>query len=317
MRVRPFRFALGPAGLHGHAPQSSGAGWAGVARRAESLGYSALHLGDHLDDRLAPIAAAMAAADATTRLRVATFTLNNDLRNPVVLAKEMATVDALSGGRLEVGLGAGWLQGDFDAAGIPFEPASVRIARLREAVHIVKALLSGASATIAGEYFSVAGAAALPETVQRPHPPIVLGGGGRKMLTLAGEAADIVSVNANLRGRRIGEGFGETQTAKATTEKIEWVRAAAGARFDELELHIFVSSFEITDDRPAACARAAEALGVSPDDASDSPHVLVGTAREIADTLQARREEYGFSYVSLSARWMDDFAPVVDELAGQ
>jgi len=317
MSLRPFRFALGPAGLHGHEPQSSGAGWAALARRAEDLGYSALHLGDHLDDRLAPIAAAMAAADATARLRVATFTLNNELRNPVVLAKEMATVDALSGGRLEVGLGAGWLQGDFDAAGIALEPASVRIERLGESVRILKLLLSEPAATFHGDHFSVDGAKGLPEPVQRPRPPIVLGGGGRKMLTLAGREADIVSVNANLGGKRIGEAFGATQSAQAAGEKIEWVRDAAGDRFDTLELHIFVAAVELTQDRPDALTRAATMLGLTAEDTDVSPHALIGTAAEIAETLRARREQYGFSYISVSARWMDDFAPVVAELAGQ
>ncbi|CAN5737981.1 LLM class F420-dependent oxidoreductase [soil metagenome] len=310
MPRRPFRFGV----------QASGAadrrGWAELARRVEDLGYSVLTMADHLDDQLAPVPALMAAADATTDLRIGPMVLANDYRHPVVLAKEATTIDLLSGGRLELGLGAGWMQADYDQAGITLDRPGVRIDRLAEAIAVMKGLLAGGPFTFAGEHYRVNDLAGRPRPAQRPHPPIVIGGGGRRVLALAARQADIVGVNVDLRAGVIDATTGPTGTADATAEKIGWIRQAAGARFDDLELQVRVHVAAITDDKYAMADAMAPALGVTPAEALASPHAVVGSAAEVIDILVERRERWGISYLGLSADALEAFAPVVAALAG-
>lgn len=307
---RPFRFGVqvgGPADRRG---------WAELARRVEDLGYATLTMADHLEDQLAPVPALMTAADATTTLRIASLVFANDYRHPVVLAKEAATLDLLSGGRLELGMGAGWMRGDYDQAGITFDRPGVRIDRLAEAVTVVQGLFGGDPFTFDGSHYRITGLAGRPRPVQRPHPPIVIGGGGRRVLELAARQADIVGVNVDLRAGVIDASAGPSGTADATAEKIGWIRQAAGDRFDDLELQVRVHVAAITDDTQALADAMAPALGVTPAEALASPHAVVGSLEEVIDTLVERRERWGLSYVGLSADALDAFAPVVDALSG-
>ncbi|HVN52377.1 MAG TPA: LLM class F420-dependent oxidoreductase [Acidimicrobiales bacterium] len=307
---RPFRFGLQAAA----APP--GASWPELARKVEDLGYSTLTVSDHLDDQLAITPALMAAADATTTLRLGSLTYCNDYRHPVVLAKETATLDLLSGGRLEVGLGAGWMTSDYEQSGIVLDPAGARVERLAEAVEIVTRLWSDGPCRFDGRHYRVRDLDGRPKPVQRPRPPILVGGGGRRVLSLAGRVADIVGLNIALGSGRIDESAGPTATAASTEEKVGWVRAAAGERFDQIELHVRIHLAMLTDDRAGIADAVAPGFGLSPADALDSPHALVGSLNEIAEQCLERRERFGISYIGLGLEAIDAMAPVVARLAG-
>ena len=290
------------------------ASWLDLARRAEDLGYSTLSLPDHFGDQFAPFAALGAVAATTERIRLSMGVLANDFRHPVVLAKEAATLDVVSDGRLDLGLGAGWMREEYEAAGIPFDPAPERILRLGETVRIVRALLRGERVQHTGTWYRVDGVVGTPRPVQRPAPPILLGGGGRMMLGLAAREADIVSVVTANAGRRAGAGLGRDATLERARVKIGWVREAAGDRFSELVLHTRVSVAEITPDAAGVAARLAPAHDLSVDEFLESPHVLVGTLSQLADKVERLREELGFSSFTLSRPALDELAPLVDAL---
>ena len=307
---RPFRFTIQASRLpHPDALVP-------LARRAEDLGVSALTVADHLDDQLAPIAALMAVADATTTLRVGSLVFANDYRHPVVLAKEAATIDVLSGGRLEFGLGAGWMTHDYESAGIPMDRPSVRIARMEEALRIILAMWGDGPVEVDGEHYRVHGLEGQPKPLQRPHPPIVIGGGGPKVLELAGRRADIIGLNPALAAGVIDHHAGPSATAEATEAKLDIVRAAAGARYEHIELQTRIHLAIVTDDRQAMFDLFAEGFGLTPDQARHSPHALCGTVDQIIEDLQARRERFGISTIGLSASSLDDMAPVIARLAG-
>lgn len=291
--------------------------WAAKARQLEDLGYDALYMPDHLDASFAPLPALMAAADATTRLRIGTLVLGNDYRHPVVLAKEAATLDLLSEGRLELGLGAGWLRTDYDEAGIPCDPPGVRVERMAEAVKVIKGVLGGEPFSYSGRHYRVSEHRGSPQAVQRPHPPLLIGGGGPKVLTVAGREADIVNLNFNLRAGEISAGMAASGTAEATATKLDWLRQAAGERFADLELSVTAHVVSVTDDRAGLVAAAAGAFGLSTEDALEVPHVLVGTVSQIVEDLQRRREQFGFSHIVVARGAEEAMAPVVAELAGR
>lgn len=305
---KPFRFGV----------QSRSAGprqsWLETVRRVEALGYDTIMWPDHFVRGFEPVAVLAAAAIATTRLRLSGFVFDNDFRHPVVLAMSAASIDVLSDGRLELGIGAGWLKDEYDQAGIPFDPASVRIARLEEAVHLLKRLLSGERTTFHGEFYTVDGLQLPPVPVQRPRPPLVIGGGSRKILSLAAREADIVGITN--RALPDGSKDGADLSAAATERKLAWIREAAGDRFDDIELNLICQNVEITDDRRAAAERLAAELPLTAEEVLESPLVLLGTVDEIAETLRERRERYGFSYVVIVEPVMEVFAPVVAQLAG-
>lgn len=307
---RPFRF-----GVQAHGAMDAKR-WASYAQRVEDLGYATLSLPDHFDDQMAPGPALAVAAAATTRLRLGVLMYCNDFRHPVVTAKEAATVDLLSDGRLELGIGAGWKTADYAGAGLALDRPAVRIARLAESVEVIKALFADGPVTHHGDHYRVDGLEGLPKPVQRPHPPIVIGGGGQKVLSLAARAADIVGINVNLASGVIGPDAGPNATDDATTEKIGWIRDAAGDRFGELELQTRVHIAEVTDDRNALAEAVAPALGISPAASLASPHALAGSVEQICDDLMQRRERWGISYITWSDDALDSFAPVVDRLAG-
>ena len=307
---RRFRFAVQLSSA------VSGSAWAEEARRVEALGYSTLYLPDHFGDQLSPIPAMAAAAAVTTELKVGALVLGNDYRHPVVLAKELATVDVLSEGRLEIGLGAGWMTTDYDEAGIPLDSPGTRIARLRESIAVVKGLFGDGPLDFEGEHYRVTGLGGTPKPAQRPSPPWVIGGGGRKMLALAAEEADIVGVNPSLHSGAADAEAAADATAAATDRKLGWLRELAGDRFDDIELNCLCLVTAVTDDREGFAQLMAGGFGVDPEDALEIPHALVGTVDEICDTLQARRDRWGFSYIVVQGDSYEPLAPVVERLAG-
>lgn len=310
MAPNPFRFGVTVPIV------AAGAAWAERARQIERLGYATLHVPDHFREQLAPVPALAAAALATTRLRVGALVFCNDFRHPVVLAKEAATLDVLSGGRFELGLGAGWLREEYDQAGIPFDGPGTRVDRLVESVAIVKGLLRGERVTFKGRHYTVAGLEGRPRPVQQPLPAIVIGGGGRRMLTLAAREASIVSLVPG--ARRDGGGLDRADFSEAATrQKVTWVREAAGDRLASLELHTLIQAVVVTGDRAAAAEQlAARFGGLSRDVILESRYVLVGTVDEICATLRRRREEHGISYVTVFDRDAEAFAPIVEQLTG-
>jgi alkanesulfonate monooxygenase SsuD/methylene tetrahydromethanopterin reductase-like flavin-dependent oxidoreductase (luciferase family) len=329
---KKFRFALQLT----HA--RDGAEWAGLARRAEADGYAVLSLPDHLRDQFAPLPALAAAAAATKVIRLSTFVLANDLRHPVVLAKEIATLDVLSGGRAELGLGAGWSAVEFHAMGIQFDPAAVRIDRLREAVTVLRALLSGEPTTFSGRHYR------LDKVAIRPRPtagiPLMLGGGGPKMVALAAEHADIVSLTVDGRRRRTGPAdppdpitalaygqvpdpgadYAETYEAirwAAVAEQVSRIRTAAGHRFGQLELNTRILTAVSTGDRERAALELTGGAEPPAEALLDSPYVLIGTEAEIKDQILRARTDLGLSYYVIGARHAPVLRPVVAALAGR
>ena len=275
MALRPFRF-----GITAPTP-AAGTDWMERARRVEQLGYATLVVPDHFRDHLAPVPALLAAALATTRLRVGSLVFCNDFRHPAVLARDAATIDVLSGGRFELGLGAGWLRAEYEEAGIPFEAPGTRVERLEEAVTIIKGLLAGERVTFAGRHYTIADLEGRPASVQRPHPPIAIGGGGRRTLSLAAREASIVGLVP--RARRDGSGLDLADLSDAATrEKLEWVRSAAGDRFDSLEIHALIQAVVVTIDAPGTAAAAdqlAARFKVTRDVVLETPYVAAGHHR--------------------------------------
>lgn len=309
MPPRPFRFGLSLAGFdHGH-------DWPETARRVEDLGYATMLVPDHLGDQLAPLPAVAVAAAATATLRVGTFVLDNDYRHPVLLAKEAATVDVLSGGRLEVGLGAGWRKEEYDGAGIPFDRGAVRIERLEESVAVLKGLWSGRPFSFSGRHYQVTEMEGRPLPLQPGGPPLFLGGGGPRLLALAGREAATASVAP--RARPDGTLDPADISPDAAAAKVARLREAAGERFDGLEVNVLAVVVEVVDDRRRRAEELCSRYGLAPDEFLASPHVLLGTTSELVDDLLARREHLGVSYVTVPEPALEDFAPVVARLAGQ
>ena len=288
-----------------------------LARRAEDLGYAVLSVADHLRDQFATTPALMAAADATTTLRLGSIVYCNDLHHPAVLAKEAATLDLLSDGRLELGMGAGWMPDDYTATGIPMDSPGVRIDRLDEAVRIVKALFGPEPVHHTGGHYRIDGLVGAPQPLQRPHPPIFLGGGGQRMLSLAGREADIVGLNIDMRSGRIGTESGATATAGATLEKLRWVAEAAGERFGGVEVQVRVELATVTDDPVGLATTLGPAFGLSAEEALASPHALAGPVGQLVEVCEERRQRFGISYVTVPVEAMDELAPVVAALAGR
>jgi probable F420-dependent oxidoreductase len=306
----PFRFGVQLE------KAETGASWRATARAIEDLGYSTLFIPDHFGDQFGPLVALTVAAEATTTLRVGSLVFGNDYRHPVVLAKEVATLDLISEGRVEFGLGAGWMTTDYEQSGIAADPAGMRISRMAESLAVLKALWSTGEATYQGEYYQVTAALGAPTPVQRPHPPIIIGGGGQRVLSIAAREADIVGVNPSLAAGYIGPEVLETTTAEYYHQRIEWIRKAAGSRFDQLELQVLTFLVQVVPDRDEALAGLASMLSVTPEQVAGSPIALVGTTDQIIETLRQRREEFGFSYIVVHEAEMEALAPVVATLAG-
>lgn len=311
--MRRFRF-----GVQASSPTQSGQEWRELARQAESLGYSTLFVPDHLDDsQFSPIVALTAAAMVTTTLRVGSLVFDNDYRHPVTLAREMATLDLISEGRLEVGIGAGWRRTDYDQSGIRYDPAGIRIARLAEAVEIMVSLWREGSATLNGEHYVVDGATGLPKPFSADGPPLIIGGGGRKILDLAARNAQIVGINPSLAAGMIGTEVARTVGPERFMERVDWVKESAGDRIDEIELQCLTVVAQVVDNSYSWLSEVAPAFGITAEEAKEIPIVLAGSVDEIIETLEMRRTRFGFSYWVIHQQEMQAFAPVVAALDGK
>ena len=303
----PFRFGVYAA----VAPTMSA--WRDQARMAEGLGYSTLYVSDHLDAQFGPLVATTVAAEATSTLHVGSVVLNNDLRHPVVLAKEIATLGLAAEGRVEVGLGAGWLRSDYEQAGIEFDEPAVRVDRLAESLAVMKTLWSEGEATFAGTYYTVRGARCDPRPASAPR--VIVGGGSKRILTVAAEQADTVGVNTSLAS---GEKGGDP-TSQATLRSLRSLPGMgarrAPDRFSSIELQIVAFATRVVASRRAA-ARTATMLGLPGEDALELPIVLIGTEDELCERLLERRERWGFTNIVVPGEAMESFAPVVARLAG-
>ena len=308
----PIRFALQL--VHPMEPQQL----RDTVRKGEDLGYSTVYVPDHfVEHPMAPFPTCVAVAAATTTLRVGTLVLGNDYRHPVVTATDAATVDLLSGGRLELGVGAGWMRVDYDKAGMPYDPAAERIERLAESVTVLKGLFAEGEFSFAGNYYTIDSLDGQPKPTQRPHPPLVIGGGGPRILALAAREADIVGINARLHEGMIGEGAAKSVSGSATDQKVQWVRDAAGDRFDQLELQSLVGFVLETDDREGVAEQLAAPFGVSAELALETPFAFVGTVQQMIDDVFARRDRWSMTYHVVPINSMETFAPVVAATAGK
>ncbi|HEY1934616.1 MAG TPA: LLM class F420-dependent oxidoreductase [Acetobacteraceae bacterium] len=312
--MRPFRFGVSVR----HA--QSRAEWQDKARKVEALGYATLTVPDHLTDLVSPMPALISAAAATKTLRIGTNVLNNDLRHPVLAAREAATVDLLTDGRFELGLGAGSIKSEYDEAGLSFDPGGTRVERLAESVAIIKRLLTGERVTFAGRHYRVTGHSVSPPAAQKPHPPILIGGNGRRLLALAAREADIVGFSG-LTFRNGGAVPPDISgwRPSGVDERVRLVREAAGdARYARLELNALVQQVVVTDDRrQVAEDLAGRWMQLTPDEVLGSPYVLVGTVDQIVEELRAYRDRWGISYYVVHEPYMDVLAPVVARLAGR
>jgi|DEB0MinimDraft_10_1074344.scaffolds.fasta_scaffold07992_4 probable F420-dependent oxidoreductase len=307
---RPFRFGLMAA------KASSGADWVATARKAEELGYSALLMPDHYGDQLGVIPALTAAAAATTNLRVGSLVFANDFRHPALLAKDTATIDLLSDGRLEVGVGAGWMDDDYRWTGVPHDSAGTRISRMIEAIEVLRGLWGPEPFSYSGEHYTITEMNGMPKPVQAGGPPLIVGGGGKRVLSTAARLADIVGVNPNVGAGSFGPAAIASMSADATDEKLTWVRDAAGDRFDDLEISILKFVTNVTDDRDTVAEKVGGAMGIDAATILASPHTMVGSAEQIADELVEQRDRWQGSYVTVQLDAIDTFAPVVAALAG-
>jgi probable F420-dependent oxidoreductase len=307
--TRPFRFGL--QSYNADTPQS----WRELAKRVEGAGFSTLSVADHVIgpgpalaatkhpvQNLAAIPAMAVAIEATSTINIGARVFCIDYRQPVVFAKEVATLDFFAEGRLELGLGAGWLQGEYDAMGVPWDRAGVRLDRLEETIVLLRACFAEGEVNVSGQHVNASGFEALPKP---PHgsPPIMIGGGSPRILSIAGREADIVSLNFDNSSGVLG-GYGE------------WIRAGAGDRFDQLELEIAAYFTVVTDHRDATLEALAGRFGLTAADLADHPHTLVGSVDSICEQLIQRREQYGISYVTFSAAALDSVVPIVERLAG-
>ena len=307
----PFRFGI----------QSSATGdlreWTELARRVETNGYSTLTMPDHFDGQLAPVPALQCAADATSTLRLGALVFDNDYKHPVVLAKELATMDVLSEGRVEIGLGAGWMVSDYEQSGIPYDSPGVRVSRMIEGLAVIKGAMAPDPFSFTGDHYTITGYNGLPKPVQSP-PPVLIGGGGPRVLGFAAREADIVGINATLTSGAVDQSTFASMTAEQVDEKVRIVRDAAteAGRLADIEMNIRAFMVFITEDIDSALDTLAGFTGAPKEVIAESPFALVGPPAKIIDELRARRERWGFSYVIVGQNDIDPFAPVVAALAG-
>jgi probable F420-dependent oxidoreductase len=295
---------------------TSASAWRDRARKIEDLGYSTLFMPDHFGQELAPLPAMAMAAAHTNTLRIGGLVFDNDYKHPAILAKEAATIDLLTDGRFELGIGAGWMKTDYDALGIPYDPPAVRVDRFEEAVQVVKQCFAGEPFDLRGAHYQITNYASWPLPVQKPGPPILIGGGGKRVLGVAAREADIIGINPNLRAGEVNADAARDSLKAQTDRKLQWVRDAAGSRFDELEIQMRFFVAAITDDRMGMANTMAPAFGVSPEEALEAGSALVGSENEVIEQLQRRREEWSLSYVVVGDEHVESFALVVAKLAG-
>ena len=308
---RRFRFACE---LHEPLP---GLDWPDSFRQVEHLGYGTLFLPDHLHEGPGPLAAMVAAATVTTELIVGSLVFACDFRHPAVLARELATIDHLAEGRLEVGLGAGWRRLDYEQAGIAMDRPGVRVGRMIEHAAVLRGLWSAGEFSFAGEHYTIDALDGSPAPLTPGGPPLLIGGGAPRVLRFAGSTADIVGVNASIHSGEIDTEAARDGRADRIDQKVAWVREGAGDRFDDLELNAWLALAQVTDDAKALAEAVAPGFGGTPDEVLDSPLTLIGSEGEIADRLHHRRERWGYSYHVIPGDQAHEFAPVVASLTGR
>lgn len=293
--------------------------WAELARRVEGNGYDVLTMPDHFTDQLAPMPALMAAASATTTLRVGALVFDNDYKHPVVLAKELATMDVLSNGRTEIGVGAGWMISDYEEAGIPYDSPKVRIDRFEEGLAVIKGTMGQGPFSFSGDHYTITNYNGHPKPVQQPLPPILIGGGGKRVLTLAAKEADIIGINGTLTAGVVGPEALSTMTAESVDDKVNIVAEAARAagRLAEIEMNIRTFFVKVTNDREKTVDGISQMFGVSHDMIDSSPFALIGSVESCIEQLQERREKWGFSYTIVGGENIDECAPIVAALSGK
>lgn len=311
--VQPFRF--GVTASRGFSASLDADAWPALARRVEASGYDRFLMPDHLGSQLSPLVALSVAAAATRTLRVGSYVFANDYRHPLVLAREAATLDVLSAGRLDLGIGAGWMRSDYRQLGMPYERPGVRIDRMVEALAIIKRLWAGERLTFRGRHYRLDGAQLAPTPVQRPHPRITIGGGGPRLLRLAAREADHIGLlpQFDVRGRPI---FAQS-TERATADKVALLRAVATERFERIEVSVLVADCGLVGGRGVAGSALTRLKSMAPLLVGGSPYVLYGTLARLREQLLRRRERLGISTYIWSARHTDEMAPLVEALAGQ
>ena len=302
---------------------TSGAGdahsWRSLVERIDADGYDILHMPQHRGSKgFSPLIALGFVAEWSSRLRVGTLVLDNELVHPAIVARDAATLDLLSGGRLELGIGAGWLEADHATIGREFLPVGRRIDRLAEAVDVLRACWSGDAASHQGTNFTLAASPNDPLPKQAGGPPLLIGGGGRRVLSLAARKADIVSIVPNMASGRVGRESAANATGAATAEKLAWISEAAGDRLADIELHTNLTNVYVTNERRPLLEKIARGYGLDdPSSALDIPHVVVGTVSQCVDQLLERRESTGISHFTVFEANIDAFAPILAELRGQ
>jgi probable F420-dependent oxidoreductase len=316
-RLHPFRFGVIAERM------TSAEAWRATARQVEQLGYSTLFIRDHyvpepFGDQFAPLIALMAAADATTTLRVGSLVLDNDYRHPVMLAKEAATLDLLSNGRFELGLGAGWAKAEYEQSGMAYDAPGVRVSRLEEALRVIKGHFAAEPLTFAGTYYQIDQLNGYPKPIQRPHPPILIGASGKRMLALAVREANTVGLLNGDYSSGVEVDDPLKRSPEALDEKLRWMRQAAGERFDDLDLSMVIGPMLTADRRQGAeqCTCEHGWDSVPTDDVLSMPSIFIGSAEQIAEAMLERRERFGVSYYIVSDANVEAFAPVVARLAG-
>jgi probable F420-dependent oxidoreductase len=306
---RAFRFGVEMMGPF------AGLTWAESARELESLGYATLFAPDHLDEGYGPITAMATAAAATTTLTVATAVLAADFRHPAVLARELASIDQLSQGRLEVGIGAGYQVNDYAGSGVAMDSPGVRVDRMMEHVAVLRGLFAAGPFDYAGQHYRITALDGSPKPYRPGGPPILVAGGGRRLLTFAARHADIVGVNGSLPTSAQRPGSAPDALPDSIDRKLAWVRTAAGPRFGDLEIHAWLRFAQVTSDPQAAAERLTGRFGAAADQVLASPIVLFGRPGEIVERLHERRERWGYSYFTIQQPAAREFAPVLARLA--
>ena len=319
---KPFRFGVQSFNA------DSGEAWAKQAQTAESLGYSTFHLADHIlgegealqkanhpVQNLAAIPAMAYAAAVTKSINIGCRVFCIDYHNPVVLIKSAMTIDKLSNGRLEFGLGAGWITEEYAAIGLSMDEPVVRIDRLADVIEGVKAFRGDGPATVSNNTLNWRDFAGDPKPVGAA--PIMIGGGSPRILRLAGREADIVSLNFNNRSGMIGPDGVQLSSEAETQKKVGWIKQGAGDRFDQLEIEIGAYFTFVMDDPSPVLGQFAQMFGLSEQDMAKHPHALFGSVDAICDELERRRELHGISYITVGYDNAESFAPVVERLAGK
>jgi len=276
-----------------------------------------LTMPDHFDDQLAPVPALMTVADATTSLRIGALVWDNDYKHPLVLAKELATMDVLSDGRLEIGIGAGWMRSDYDTAGMQYDSPGVRIDRFIEGVAVIRGHMGAESFSYNGKHYTITNLNGLPKPVQQPCPPILVGGGGKRVLTYAARDVDIIGINGTLTAGVVGPEAIASMTAEAVDEKVAIVAEAGAHRLNDIEMNVRAFFVNVTDNRSEAVTGMASLIRVPEEMIENTPFALIGSPQSIIEDLLARRERWGFSYVIVGAQDIESFAPVVAALRGK